>query len=91
MATSRTRKRPGVRRFYHSVAKPSGLLQKLSLLDRLLAQMPVGRQERHITHAQKKRDNSEDARRQNHPGLSQYPVPFFSASAAPSCTAINPS
>src|SRR6516225_7560440 len=26
MAKSRTRKRPGVRRFYHSVAKPSGLL-----------------------------------------------------------------
>jgi transposase len=26
MATSRTRKRPGKRRFYHSVAKPSGLL-----------------------------------------------------------------
>jgi prepilin-type processing-associated H-X9-DG protein len=26
MATSRTRKRPGARRFYHSVAKPSGLL-----------------------------------------------------------------
>jgi len=26
MATSRTRKRPAARRFYHSVAKPSGLL-----------------------------------------------------------------